>query len=421
MLSTTQTYDNGTLLADYTLTRQASLALSDMLVNEDFGLQAMTEVSPPKWHLAHTTWFFETFILKPFAPKYRVFHPQFEYLFNSYYNGVGAQFPRSRRNLLSRPTVEDVFNYRKHVDAAMEPLLAMYDHKERAVISQRCELGIHHEQQHQELFCTDIKYCFSLNPLYPALGRDNTPVVTTGLPKLVFLEIDAMDTTVGYQGEDFYFDNEVPAHQFHQSGFRFANRLVTNEYLEFMHSGGYDTAAYWLSDGWVWQQSTQACQPLYWTQQEGKWFEYTLHGLIELDPYLPVAHVNYYEADAFARWSGKRLPLEQEWEIACQYFKQVPEPKAITLHPRPLVGNKEIYHMFHQLWQWTSSNYSPYPGYRPSAGAIGEYNGKFMCNQMVMRGSSCVTPSKHARLTYRNFFYPRDQWQFTGIRLADDQ
>ncbi len=409
------------LLKRYRATRRASLSLCEPLSVEDYGLQAMPEVSPPKWHLAHTSWFFETFVLKPYLASYRVFHPRYEYLFNSYYNGVGAQFPRPQRGLLSRPTLQEVFEYRRHVDAAMADLLGCDDHAQRDLIQQRCELGIHHEQQHQELICTDIKYCFSINPLLPALLPAPPGAATIEPMGMRWLEFAAQDVQIGYQGRDFHFDNEAPAHRYHQTGFRFANRLVSNaEFLEFIDAGGYETATLWLSDGWAWKQANAARHPRYWLRQDTTWQEYTLYGLRPLHPHAPVSHVNFYEADAYARWSGKRLPSEQEWEVVALQQAVQPEHIAISLHPLAPATQSEVAQMFGQLWQWTRSSYAPYPGYRPGTGAIGEYNGKFMCNQVVLRGSSCVTAPGHARASYRNFFYPPDQWQYTGIRLADD-
>jgi ergothioneine biosynthesis protein EgtB len=410
-----------TVLAAYTEIRQATLALCETLENEDFGLQAMPEASPPKWHLAHSSWFFETFILKPFDSDYRPFHPEYEYLFNSYYHGIGAQYPRAQRGLLSRPTVREVYQYRAYIDAHMVGLLSQQDHVDRETILQRCELGLQHEQQHQELLCTDIKYSFSFNPLYPALRKASPSVTVPAGRPLRFLDFEPADVRMGYAGNGFHFDNEVPAHDFHLPGFRFADRLVSNaEYREFIEDGGYTEPGLWLSDGWAWQQENHAARPRYWVQRDGDWFEYTLCGLQTLIPDLPVCHVNYYEADAYARWCEKRLPSEQEWEAVCQRRDIAPSHTAISLHPRTVADSDGIRQMFGSLWQWTRSSYSPYPGYRPAAGAIGEYNGKFMCNQVVLRGSSCVTPPGHARASYRNFFYPGDQWQFAGIRLAND-
>ena len=408
-------------MKSYRHVRETTVAFCEKLELEDYALQAMPEVSPPKWHLAHTSWFFETFILKPFADGYCAFNPHFEVLFNSYYHGVGAQYPRAQRGLLSRPTVKEVLEYREHVDVAMIEFLTQTEHPQRGVILQRCELGLHHEQQHQELLCTDIKYSFSLNPLYPAMDLEPEIVETSTLPALSFVNVSASDVLIGYQGEGFHFDNEVPVHQFHQSAFRFANRLITNEeYLAFMTDGGYNKPELWLSDGWAWKQSSNLENPLYWHRQGDAWFEYTLYGLKALSLNQPVAHVNYFEADAYARWCGKRLPTEQEWEIVSKQKQSSVTINGTSLHPVFSAEKNAVIQLFASLWQWTSSNYSAYPGYRTSEGAIGEYNGKFMCNQMVLRGSSCVTAKGHARSSYRNFFYPKDQWQFTGIRLADN-
>ncbi len=409
-----------TLIALYGKSRKDSLLLCTALENEDYGLQAMPEVSPPKWHLAHTSWFYETFVLKPFVVDYRPFNAHYEYLFNSYYHGVGMQYPRAQRGLLSRPTVKEVYDYREYVDRAMSDLLAQTKHAERDTIVQRCELGINHEQQHQELLCTDIKYSFSFNPLFPALGK-NQQVVTSKQQAMNFVSFDAEEAVIGYRGEGFHFDNEEVAHRIHLPAFRLANRLVTNaEYLAFIDDGGYEKPALWLADGWDWKQKNNAAHPRYWLQKDEQWYEYTLYGLQPVNPDQPVSHVNYYEADACARWFDKRLPREQEWEAACLRQKCEPAHFPVSLHPAAAEGNNEILQMFGCLWQWTQSSYTPYPGYQPAKGAIGEYNGKFMCNQIVLRGSSCVTPPGHARPSYRNFFYPKDQWQFSGIRLADD-
>lgn len=416
------------LSASFKAVRASSVALCANLEIEDYGLQAMPEVSPPKWHLAHTSWFFETFILKPFAESYQAFDANFEYLFNSYYNGIGEQYPRAQRGLLSRPTAAQVLSYRDYIDQAMLKLLFQQDHPQTEVIRQRCQLGLHHEQQHQELLCTDIKYSFSFNPLYPAAMaasgiRDESDTDVT--LALDFVEFEAGDSHMGFSGEGFHFDNEVPEYRVHVPAFALANRLISNEeYLEFISCGGYKRAELWLADGWLWRRSVDASKPLYWIQQENIWYEYTLYGLKQLALSSPVSHINYFEADAFARWTEKRLPREQEWEHACRRMQIQPAFEGDTdnghFHPQPVSENNRLIQMFGSLWQWTQSSYNAYPGYQPAAGAIGEYNGKFMSNQYVLRGSSCVTPRGHSRVSYRNFFYAKDQWQFSGIRLAKD-
>jgi ergothioneine biosynthesis protein EgtB len=400
--------------------RQASLELCKTLETEDYGLQAMPEVSPPKWHLAHTSWFFETFILKAFCNGYRPFRAEYEVLFNSYYNGIGVQYPRPQRGLLSRPTVRQVIEYRAHVNEKMLELLGELSHPDYDEICQRCVLGLNHEQQHQELLCTDIKYCFSFNPLYPSLAP--LPDQETGpATPLKFLDFDVSEAEIGYADDGFSFDNEGPVHKVLLQPFKLANRVINNkEYRAFVEDGGYRDAACWLADGWVWLQKNNITHPLYWHRVDHGWYEYTLYGLQELNDALPVCHVNYYEADAYARWAGKRLPTEQEWEHACKQSHAKSDIAIVYYHPVANENVTELQQCFGSVWQWTQSAYLPYPGYRPDEGAIGEYNSKFMCNQMVLRGSSCVTPAGHARASYRNFFYPVDRWQFSGIRLADD-
>lgn len=410
------------LVARFEHVRRDSTRLCEPLELEDFGLQAMPEVSPPKWHLAHTSWFFETFILKPYKQGYSCFHPRYEMLFNSYYNGIGDQYLRSQRGLLSRPTVHEVLEYRDFVDEAMIELLQQQDHPERDQILQRCELGLNHEQQHQELLCTDIKYSFSFNPLYPALSQ--APVSVDQIADdLEWIEFQGGKTSIGFNagddGDTFHFDNELPVHDYLVRPFILANRLVKNaEYLQFIEDGGYQQPALWLSDGWAWVQQNTIDKPLYWQQGQDGWCEYTLYGLQPLDMNLPVCHVNYYEADAYARWLQRRLATEFEWEHAAVVSGLTAAASSVCMHPG-LDTSRGLKQMFGSAWQWTSSSYAPYPGYQAAQGAIGEYNGKFMCNQMVLRGSSCVTPPGHSRSAYRNFFYPVDRWQFSGIRLAD--
>ncbi len=404
------------LIQRFTEVRADSEQFCAPLQKEDYSLQAMADTSPPKWHLAHTSWFFETFILKPYQPDYMPFNPAFEVLFNSYYNGIGDQHPRAERGLLSRPALEEVLAYRAHVSAAVLALLDS-DHAEAETIRELVELGTHHEQQHQELFFTDIKYSLSRNPLLPAYRQeslDESPPVAA----LDWLEHDGGEVQIGYSGEGFCFDNELPPHRCLLQPFALADRLVTNaEYLLFIEDGGYKTPEHWLADGWatVCEQGWES--PLYWHHDGHQWLEYTLYGARPLDMNSPVCHVSGYEADAYARWADCRLPSEFEWETiasACAFEGQF--VGAGTVHP---LGRAEDGMQLHgTVWEWTSSAYSPYPGYAPAAGAVGEYNGKFMANQWVLRGGSCVTSQSQVRPSYRNFFYPPDRWQFSGIRLA---
>lgn len=393
----------------------------------------MDDASPPKWHLAHTTWFFETFVLKPFFPGYTAYHPQFEYLFNSYYNGVGTPFPRPSRGFLSRPTVAQVMAYRQSVDVALTQLL--HDNPP-AEVCQRVILGCHHEQQHQELLLTDLKYNFGHNPLYPAYVEG--PLAELAVPDqshtpetLEFLSFDGGIHNIGTNVQpptltDFAFDNESPQHKVLMSDFALANRLVTNgEFLEFIEDGGYTRPDLWLAEGWTQLQQAAWCAPLYWRCLDGQWHEYRLDGLHSLVPDLPVVHVSAHEAIAYANWCGARLPTEFEFEVAAQ----LPDGQADTnqtsflesqrFHPAAATAQGDaLQQTYGNVWQWTASAYAPYPGFAPLPGTLGEYNGKFMSSQLVLRGASCVTARSHARRTYRNFFYPPDRWQFSGIRLA---
>ncbi|ROU02239.1 ergothioneine biosynthesis protein EgtB [Marinobacter sp. R17] len=387
---------------------------------EDYGLQAVPETSPAKWHLAHTTWFFETFLLKPFLPNYTPFHPRFEYLFNSYYNGVGDPFPRPQRGLLSRPTVKEVYAYRHAVDTAMHELLSR-DLPDRATVAARTELGLQHEMQHQELFFTDLKYNLARNPLFPTYTE--APAVEDASPaaELAWHSFSGGIRQIGTTPQDgFCFDNETPRHRVFLEPFQLASRPVTNaDVLAFMRDGGYHQSSLWLADGWAHIQTTGTTQPLYWVRQDDAWFEFTLHGLQPLDPDGIACHLSGYEADAIARWFGARLPTEFEWEYAAQEEADAARDTAHFVergryHP----GRADIHTLFGSIWQWTSSAYGPYPGYQPAPRAIGEYNGKFMCNQLVLRGGSCVTDRRQVRSSYRNFFYPPDRWQFSGLRLA---
>ena len=405
--------------------RSRSLEYCRPLTPEDHGLQAAAETSPPKWHLAHTTWFFETFILRPFADEYRPFNAAFEYLFNSYYNGVGEQFPRPERGLLSRPTLEEVHAWRRQVDEAVQALLACTDHPEASTIRERVVLGLHHEQQHQELFFTDLKYSFSRNPLYPVytpVAEEQTSPARAA--PLRWHEYAGGIAALGSNGDrEFIFDNEAPRHRVFLEPFALASRPVTNgEFLAFVDDGGYRRPELWLADGWAHRNAHGWQAPLYWVRDQGHWYEYRLHGLLPLDLNAPVCHLSGYEADAFARWYGARLPTEAEWEhVAATQPVDGHFVDRSHYQPLPATGSGEPEQLFGTVWEWTASAYAPYPGYRPAPGALGEYNGKFMCNQWVLRGGSCVSDRRHIRSTYRNFFYPPDRWQFSGLRLARDQ
>jgi ergothioneine biosynthesis protein EgtB len=391
--------------------RQRSVHLAEPLSPEDCCAQSMPDASPIKWHLAHTTWFFETFILEPREAGYRPFHPAFRVLFNSYYNGVGDKHPRAQRGLLTRPSFDEVLAWRHDVDARIARLLQAAP-QDRA-LSALLELGLQHEQQHQELILTDLKHLLAQNPLYPAYLGSQLPE-SCAAAALAWVDFDGGLAEIGHGGAGFCFDNELPRHREYVAPFQLASRLATNaEYLEFVEAGGYRDPALWLSEGWDLVRSGALQQPFYWRELDGQWMEFTLHGLQPLDPARPVTHVSLYEADAYARWRGARLPLESEWEFAARDV-------AIAcgdLHPRA-AGSDGLSQMFGECWQWTASSYAPYPGYAPAAGALGEYNGKFMINQYVLRGSSCATPHGHARASYRNFFPAGARWQFSGIRLA---
>jgi ergothioneine biosynthesis protein EgtB len=366
---------------------------------EDQTVQSMPDASPTKWHRAHTTWFFEQFLLSDYVPGYRPYHPDYAYLFNSYYVTAGPRHARNARGLLTRPSTEDVTAYRAHVDAAVERLLATGDDATLAKIAPLMEVGLNHEQQHQELLLTDILHAFSCNPLPPAYDASWTPPPAhrDGAAELMLTE---GIHSIGHHPETFHFDNERPAHRALVGPVTLARNLVTNrEWLAFMEDGGYRTATLWLMDGFATATSEEWVAPGYWQEIDGRWHGLTLAGLKPVDLDAPVTHVSYYEADAFARWSGKHLPTEMEWEVAAR------------------AGG--LNDAFGIVWQWTRSGYAPYPGYRAIEGALGEYNGKFMVNQLVLRGSSLATPEGHSRVTYRNFFYPHHRWQFTGLRLAD--
>ncbi|MEE2733001.1 MAG: ergothioneine biosynthesis protein EgtB [Pseudomonadota bacterium] len=412
--------DNRTtqLLTRYQSTRKMSRDIAEPLQPEDQMIQSMPDASPTKWHLAHTSWFFETFVLSAYLPGYQPYAPEFAYLFNSYYNQVGPQYQRPQRGLISRPTVAEVHAYRQYVDDHLQQLLMTGFADPEGL--QLIELGVQHEQQHQELMLTDIKHGFSFNPLHPALVTREPERGSAGTQH--WLTYAGGQHSLGYDGPDFHFDNEGPCHQVLVPPFKLAQRLVTNgEYLDFMADGGYHNPLLWLSDGWAWRQQQQVEQPLYWQHAEGQWLQYTLAGLQPVTLAEPVCHISYYEADAFAQWSGKRLPTEAEWETAAGSVPVAGDFLDLTrLHPAPAQPGDGLQQLYGSCWQWTRSAYSPYPGFKPAAGAVGEYNGKFMCNQLVLKGGSCVTPRGHVRPSYRNFFPAHAQWQFTGIRMADD-
>ena len=417
--------DGASLPHRYDAVRRRTLDLCAPLQIEDYGVQPFVDASPPKWHLAHTTWFFETFVLKPHAPGYAVFHPMYEYLFNSYYNAVGEPFPRAHRGHLSRPTVNDTLAYRAHVDCAMT---ALFEHVNESEVLDIIVLGLHHEQQHQELLLTDIKYTLGANPLLPAYHAPSGSTMDTQHDApYAFCDMPGGPVEIGRAGHDgFAFDNEQPRHSVLLRPYQMGRRLVTNaEFLEFVIDDGYQRPDLWLADGWALRKSGQlAAAPLYWRQREGRWFEYRLDGDHPLRGDAPVVHVSYFEADAYARWSDARLPTEYEWETAASTVGARGTAgnfvESGLLHPKPACADIDLQQLFGDVWEWTASAYAPYPGFRARKGPLGEYNGKFMANQMVLRGGSCATPCSHIRATYRNFFYPPDRWQFSGIRLAQD-
>jgi len=388
--------DTAALPRRYEAIRGWTEQLAATLTDEDQCVQSMPDASPAKWHRAHTTWFFEQFVLRTFVPGYRVFDDDFGYLFNSYYEAAGPRHPRPSRGLLTRPPAGRVGEFRRHVDAAMGQLVAHLPNEAAGLV----ELGLQHEQQHQELLLTDMLHAFAQNPLAPAMLPDwHEPVGAAGPTR--FVNLAGGLVRIGHEGAEFCFDNETPSHLAYLRPYSLASRLVRNaDWADFIADGGYRTPTLWMSDGWACVQANDWGAPLYWREREGGWWQMGLGGLTVLDPEAPVRHVSWYEADAFARWSGARLPTEAEWEAAAEH--------------------DELEELSSHVWQWTASAYSPYPGFKPVAGAVGEYNGKFMVNQMVLRGGSLATPSGHARHSYRNFFHPDKRWQFSGVRLARD-
>jgi ergothioneine biosynthesis protein EgtB len=406
--------------------RAYSRALIAPLSAEDCQAQSMADASPAKWHLAHTTWFFETFVLERFEQGFRPFDAAYRVLFNSYYQGVGPQHPRPQRGLLTRPPLQEVLAYRDDVDARLQALLGRGGD---AALADLVTLGLHHEQQHQELLLTDIKHLFSRNPLAPAYAR-RWPITRVAAQPLRWFGYEGGPTGIGHDPAvdgAFAFDNETPRHSMLLQPFEIASRPVTyGDFLDFIDDGGYRAAALWLSLGWDWASSGARNAPSYWQQRDGAWFTFTLQGLVPIDPHTPLPHLSYFEADAYARWAGARLPSEAEWEHAARCSGLTAADGHFAdrgaLHPLPpqRPADDAPLQIFGDVWEWTQSSYAPYPGYRPAAGAVGEYNGKFMCNQYVLRGGSCVTPAGHVRASYRNFFPPDAQWQFSGLRLARD-
>ena len=413
----------GGLGRQYATVRQQSLALVDSLADEDMVVQTMPDVSPSKWHLAHVSWFFERFVLSEHLDGYRPFDERYDFLFNSYYYTAGQMHARPRRGLLSRPTVAEIRAYRNHVDQHMARLLASDPGEDLAAL---ITLGLNHEQQHQELILTDIKHVLAANPMEPAFrtpdrdaGASSRETAGETAGPLSFVGFPGGIVEIGHDGSGFCFDNETPRHRVWLEDFQIATRPVTNdEFRAFIHDGGYQAPELWLSDGWATVNQDGWRRPLYWAEDLETAF--TLAGRRPIDPEAPVCHLSYYEADAFARWAEARLPTEAEWEVAAREYPVAGHfADAGLFHPRPAAGSGPR-QFYGDVWEWTASPYAPYPGFRPLAGSLGEYNGKFMCSQMVLRGGSCATPAGHVRPTYRNFFYPQQRWQFTGLRLARD-
>ena len=418
--------DRAALIEEYKSTRTLTEKLCEDLLVEDYVIQSMDDVSPPKWHLGHTTWFFETFILNKYT-DYKNPHSIFSYIFNSYYLGIGTPYPRNKRGLLARPSVKQVYEYRNEIDDQIKNLINNCSSNILMELHPLIILGINHEQQHQELLLMDIKYNFYLDPGLPAYSQKSLIIDGNIAPiKKRFLDIDGGLIDIGHQGNGFCFDNELPRHQKYILPFSISNTLVSNqEYLEFIADSGYSNPNLWLSDGWDWLQNNKIIAPLYWQFKDNQWMHFTLRGLQPLHMTEPVSHVSYFEADAFARWKGCRLPTEEEWEQATNQLQltesngNLMKNKLADLEPiDPQESNAQQF--FGNLWEWTSSAYLPYPGYKPLKGNVGEYNGKFMNNQRVLRGGSFATPRSHIRASYRNFYGPDKRWPFSGIRIVRD-
>ncbi|MEN8131826.1 MAG: ergothioneine biosynthesis protein EgtB [Pseudomonadota bacterium] len=407
-----------TLIAEFERVRRYTESLCSPLATDDYQIQSIVQTSPPKWHIAHVTWLFEAFVLPHFVPGYKPYNLRFDFLFNSYYYTHGEMHPRSKRGMLSRPTLDEVYRYRSYVNDRMRELIENVDDAQWETLAFYVILGLNHEEQHQELVLMDVKHNFSVNPLRPAY-RDDLQTPQGKTRPMRWLERAGGIHRIGHANKGFAYDNETPRHDVLVRDHCLADRFITNgEYLAFIEDGGYSDPALWLSDGWALLQREDWRHPLYWEQLDGQWLQFTLGGMRQLNPHEPVCHLSFYEADAYARWAGKRLPLESELETML-------EEQPVTgnfadsdlLHPSPAGDGNQWYG---DLWAWTGSPYSTYPGFKPLAGSIGEYNGKFMSNQMVLKGGCCATPYGHTRSSYRNFFYPDERWAFTGLRLAED-
>lgn len=407
-----------TLIAEFERVRSYTETLCSPLATDDYQIQSIVQTSPPKWHIAHVSWFFEAFVLTHFEHGYKPFHPSFDFLFNSYYYTHGKMYPRPNRGLLSRPTVEEVYRYRAHVDASMRHLMETVDGTQWEALAFRVILGLNHEEQHQELLLMDVKHNYSVNPLRPAYRDDLKTAQGIARPAR-WLERSGGIRQIGYGDSGFAYDNETPRHNVLVQDHSLADRFITNsEYLAFIDDGGYANPALWLSDGWALIQREGWHHPLYWQQDESSWIQFTLGGMRALNLHEPVCHISFYEADAYARWAGKRLPLESELEILLAEYPVTGNfADSEQFHPAPAGDTGQ---WFGDLWAWTGSPYARYPGFKPLAGSMGEYNGKFMSNQMVLKGGCCATPYGHSRASYRNFFYPEERWAFTGLRLAED-
>ena len=425
VITTPETKDmlsRNTLLKRFNSIRSFSLEICKPLITEDYVIQSMPDASPTKWHLSHTSWFFETFVLKEAVKNYKSLHPQYAYLFNSYYIQAGERFERPKRGLLSRPSVEEVYQYREYVDKNMVEFLENGSEENFMKLAPVIEIGLHHEQQHQELMLTDIKHVFSINPLYPVY-LDIEDKKINNLPSIKWIPFEEGVYQIGHDGNGFSYDNETPRHKVYAEPFSLASRLITNgEYVKFIEDEGYNRPELWLSDGAATVAAENWKTPFYWKKVDDEWWNFKLTGFRKVNPDEPVCHVSFYEADAFARWAGGRLPTEAEWEIAASSAEvrgNFVENR--NFHPVPVQEEKnDLKQIYGDVWEWTRSSYSPYPGYKTLPGALGEYNGKFMSSQIVLRGGSCATSNTHIRKTYRNFFPPNARWQFMGIRLAKD-